>query len=106
MPDLRALAAGKCSDGPQRRDVVSGGDDADRAVGMPGVHPVVVTVAVLALDRLSSQTRDAGRDNEDGNRPEGRRDRDRDQQRDGSGARPTRKRGARGQVLNAARSPA
>jgi len=48
----------------------------------------------------------AGRDDEDGNRPEGRRDRDRDQERGGGGARPTWQRGARGQVLNAARFPA
>jgi hypothetical protein len=43
-------------------------------VGVLGVHPVVVTIAVLAEDRLSGQTRDAGRDDEDGERPEGRLD--------------------------------
>jgi hypothetical protein len=35
-----------------------------------GVHPVVVTIAVLAVDRPSSETRDAGGDDGDGKRPE------------------------------------
>jgi hypothetical protein len=51
-----------------------------------GVHPVVVTLAVLAVDRLFSVTRDAGGDDEDGKRPEGRLDCDRDQERDDGGS--------------------
>jgi len=44
------------------------------------VHPVVAIIAVLAVDRPSSETLDAGGDAEDGKRPEGRLDCDRDQE--------------------------
>ena len=60
--------------------------DADRGVGGLGVRPVVAAIAVLRVDHVSGETRDtAGGDDEDGKRPEGRLDRDRDQERDGSG---------------------